>query len=150
MHKFRTEVGILKALDEHPRIVQYLGPLDELEPTKDLLFTEAVNGDLQRYLDAHGESISLLLRLNADLDISRFHYFSITHGSNHGSGKEVGTAVIAQEGLAFVILFYHTTEINGGNWGPRGGSDKLAAVKSFKSSPETAGFGPSPQNAVTP
>jgi hypothetical protein len=22
MHKFRTEVGILKALDEHPRIVQ--------------------------------------------------------------------------------------------------------------------------------
>lgn len=39
------------------------GPLDPLEPAKDLLFTEAVNGDVQQYLHTHGESISLWLRL---------------------------------------------------------------------------------------
>ncbi len=42
---------------------RYLGPLDALEPAKDLTFVEAVNGDIQRYLDAHGDSISVLLRL---------------------------------------------------------------------------------------
>ena len=79
MHKFRTEVGILIALDLHPRIAQYslpfvvplmchclpvdryLGPLDPSEPFKDLLFTEAVNTDVQRYLHAKEEIIKLWL-----------------------------------------------------------------------------------------
>jgi len=37
--------------------------LNPSEPAKDLLFVEAVNGDVQRYLHAQGESISLQLRL---------------------------------------------------------------------------------------
>jgi len=49
---------------------RYLGPLDPFEPAKDLLFTEAVNGDIQRYLDAQGKSINLRLRLKWCIEAS--------------------------------------------------------------------------------
>lgn len=42
---------------------RYLGPLDPSEPVSDLLFTEAVNGDVQQYLSSHGSSIDDRLRL---------------------------------------------------------------------------------------
>ncbi|KAI9747860.1 MAG: hypothetical protein M1835_001951, partial [Candelina submexicana] len=62
-HKFRTEVNILKVLGAHPRIVEYLGPLDSLEPARDLLFMEAANGNVQQYLNSGGNSIDYRLRL---------------------------------------------------------------------------------------
>ncbi|KAL9130860.1 MAG: hypothetical protein Q9217_001061 [Psora testacea] len=98
MHKFRTEVGILKALGEHPRIVQYLGPLDPLEPAEDLLFTEAVNGDVQGYLlrrlsptVTRGGVFHCDLRpdnmlLNADLDLSLRYFGGSKNDEYDGEG----------------------------------------------------------------
>jgi len=42
---------------------RYLGPLDSTEPTKGLLFMEAVHGDVQRYLHDRRGSIPTKLRL---------------------------------------------------------------------------------------
>lgn len=79
-NKFRTEAGILGALGSHPRIVEYgsspqtiaaactdqdrfLGLVDPPQPTKGLLFAEAANQDVFRYLKSHGNTAHLALRL---------------------------------------------------------------------------------------
>jgi serine/threonine protein kinase len=43
--------------------ISYLGPLYFSEPARGLLFEEAPNGDVQQYLNAHGDSIDIAQRL---------------------------------------------------------------------------------------
>jgi len=65
-------------------LYSYLGPLDLSEPRRDLLFKEAINGDLQQYLNSHNkDTINDKLRLqwceNAAEGLSYCHKLDIFH-----------------------------------------------------------------------
>ncbi|KAI9841862.1 MAG: hypothetical protein M1837_000332 [Sclerophora amabilis] len=61
--KFETELRVLTALGDHPRIVRYLGLLDVFNFGHGLLFEEAVHGDVQQYLNLPSSHISDDLRI---------------------------------------------------------------------------------------
>ncbi|KAG9230115.1 kinase-like domain-containing protein, partial [Amylocarpus encephaloides] len=81
--KFSNETQILEILGEHRNIVRYLGLLDPSKPARDLLFEEAINGDLQQYLNTYGDITDnrqkLLWCENAAEGLSYCHKLGVRH-----------------------------------------------------------------------